>query len=286
GKPRGDGGASAAAAGLEQVEENSIPFIAALDTSRLSRPQDDGCPCPHGGGAAFDGVLVSAGADGTVAWWEWPGCVEGEDASIFGGGGRAQAPALRMVCHAGSGSEATTAAITSVAIDDRRQLRRGRRGRRLDHHNQDHDHDQKDDVTHDPTRTKTSTARTGRRALGDERNETRRSFRGGESTGVEPEAGAGAVVFCGDTKGNIRCFVEEESDEQGRGKEGTIAAAGSGSLGPTSRSIPRKRDGGGRGGGGGRRSSMEGGVPPCLVLKRQHGKDKVERLGSWRRTSR
>ena len=97
GKPRGDGGASAAAAGLEQVEENSIPFIAALDTSRLSRPQDDGCPCPHGGGAAFDGVLVSAGADGTVAWWEWPGCVEGEDASIFGGGGRAQAPALRMV---------------------------------------------------------------------------------------------------------------------------------------------------------------------------------------------
>ena len=193
------------------------------------------------------------------------------------------------MCHAGSGSEATTAAITSVAIDDRRQLRRGRRGRRgrrLDHHNQDHDHDQKDDVTHDPTRTKTSTARTGRRALGDERNETRRSFRGGESTGVEPEAGAGAVVFCGDTKGNIRCFVEEESDEQGRGKEGTIAAAGSGSLGPTSRSIPRKRDGGGRGGGGGRRSSMEGGVPPCLVLKRQHGKDKVERLGSWRRTSR
>lgn len=42
-------------------------FTAALETSRLSNSPS------RGGrrGSRFDGALVSAGADGTVAWWEW-----------------------------------------------------------------------------------------------------------------------------------------------------------------------------------------------------------------------
>lgn len=70
-------------------------FTAALDTSRLRTSSSAG-----GGGRCcgiFSGELVSAGADGTVAWWEW----EGE-------GGRADEAARSKVDegeHAAGGSE-------------------------------------------------------------------------------------------------------------------------------------------------------------------------------------
>lgn len=75
------------------IERSAPPFTAALNTSRLSTRK-----LPDAAGALFDGALVSAGADGSVAWWEWPGFVEkggvpvAEDVS-----GRMPEPKLRMV---------------------------------------------------------------------------------------------------------------------------------------------------------------------------------------------
>lgn len=75
------------------VERSVPPFTAALNTSRLSTRK-----VPDAVGPMFDGALVSAGSDGSVAWWEWPGVVERggvfvcEDVS-----GRMPAPKLRMV---------------------------------------------------------------------------------------------------------------------------------------------------------------------------------------------
>lgn len=69
---------------------------------------------------------------------------------------------------------------------------------------------------------------------------------------------AGAVVFCGDTKGNIRCFLEEPRDDSLRFDGRT----GGGEEGGISADV-------------GERGALREGLPPSLVLKRQHGKDQV-----------
>lgn len=64
---------------------------------------------------------------------------------------------------------------------------------------------------------------------------------------------AGAVIFCGDTKGSIQCFLEEPRSEgciDGGRDEDTPAA-------------------------GGVSEGLRQALQPCLVLKRQHGKDQV-----------
>lgn len=77
----------------------SQEFTAAMETSRLSNFPSRRTP----GGDRFDGALVSAGAGGTVAWWEWA-CVGGDRKMAHGGkpaSGCEQmvmaAPRLRMV---------------------------------------------------------------------------------------------------------------------------------------------------------------------------------------------
>ena len=68
----------------------SQAFSAALETSRFS----NGCA-----GGGFDGVLVSAGGDGTVAWWEWA-CAEESQNMVHtrdSGDMAIPAPRLRMV---------------------------------------------------------------------------------------------------------------------------------------------------------------------------------------------
>lgn len=75
----------------------------------------------------------------------------------------------------------------------------------------------------------------------------------------------GAVVFCGDTKGNIRCFLEEPRADSRRFK-GRIGDGEGGRL-STDRGV---------------RGALGEGLPPCLVLKRQHGKDQVGRYSAVR----
>lgn len=71
---------------------------------------------------------------------------------------------------------------------------------------------------------------------------------------------AGAAVFCGDTKGSIQCFLEGPRSE-GRidgGRDEEVPGAGRVSEG------------------------LREALSPCLVLKRQHGKDQVGSLASCR----
>lgn len=71
-------------------------FTAALDTSRLSNLPSS----RRRHGVRLDGALVSAGADGTVAWWEWASGEEGPSMVHDGSGCEEMtmsAPKLRMV---------------------------------------------------------------------------------------------------------------------------------------------------------------------------------------------
>lgn len=80
-------------------ERGSCHFISALETSMLR--------CPSGGlhGARIDGALVSAGANGTVAWWEWTSAanIRGVAGDVNDNGAKRgentgmRAPNLRMV---------------------------------------------------------------------------------------------------------------------------------------------------------------------------------------------
>eukprot|EP00752_Nemacystus_decipiens_P003736 g3442.t1 len=188
----------------------SQAFTVALETSRLSKRRD---------GGGVDGTLVSAGADGTVAWWEWA-CSE-EDRNMVhtghSGSGHEEmtipTPRLRMVCEAGPG-----AAVTSVAIDDHRRPRR---------------------------RASQNHGGWGTSACTDTADEV-----GGD----EDMPHAGAVIFCGDTKGNIQCFLEEQRSEGGidGGWDEETPTAG--------------------------REGLREPVQTCLVLKRQHGKDQISRI--------
>lgn len=85
------------------VQRSVPPFTAALNTSKLSTGRlpdavgGDGNEC-LAVGTVFDGALVSAGSDGTVAWWEWPGFVERGSVSVAEDvSDRMPAPKLRMV---------------------------------------------------------------------------------------------------------------------------------------------------------------------------------------------
>lgn len=83
----------------DKLEGASCQFTSALETSRLSYP-GEGC---HGAG--FDCALVSADANGTVAWWEWASAVNNKGAASDGNDSGAKqsentgirAPSLRMV---------------------------------------------------------------------------------------------------------------------------------------------------------------------------------------------
>lgn len=79
-----------------------------------------------------------------------------------------------------------------------------------------------------------------------------------EEDNNDAQSPPGAVVFCGDTKGNIRCFLEEPRAGS-RGPDGRISDAEEGRI-----SVE-----------GGVSGGLGEGVPPCLVLKGQHGKDQV-----------
>ena len=78
---------------------------------------------------------------------------------------------------------------------------------------------------------------------------------GGEDAYSSPRA----FVFGGDTKGNLYCFLEQLTSPAASGENMDIG------------SEPRGR---GDRGGDDRLSIMKG-VKPCLILKRQHGKDQV-----------
>lgn len=70
------------------TDKASSSFVAALDTSRLNYPSD----VRHAAGA-----LISAGANGTVAWWEWT-CVTRRGSLAAGAKDeRVPPPTLRMV---------------------------------------------------------------------------------------------------------------------------------------------------------------------------------------------
>eukprot|EP00903_Cladosiphon_okamuranus_P013793 g12836.t3 len=206
-------GDAAQSRSLHAPAGGSQAFTAALETSRLSKR------CV---GGIFDGALVSAAADGTLAYWEWPCSRQGRNTlnDCESGSGSEEvkmpAPRLRMVCQAGAG-----AAVTSVAIEDRRQPRYS--PQKIDHGG----------------------------------SEPRR-FAGSpdETEGIEDVPSLGAVVFCGDTKGSIQCFLEARRQEgciDDRRDEDTPAAG-------------RVSEG------------LKEAIQPCLVLKRQHGKDQVSRL--------
>lgn len=77
-----------------------------------------------------------------------------------------------------------------------------------------------------------------------------------EVEGIEDVPLANAVMFCGDTKGSIQCFLEEPS-LKGRFRSGRDEDA------PAI---------------GGVNEGLGEALPPCLVLKRQHGKDQVGSL--------
>lgn len=132
-------------------------------------------------------------------------------------------PPIAQVCEAGLG-----AAVTSVAIDDRRQSCR-RSSQKINHGGWE-------------TNICTDTP--------------------DEFEGNEDVPSAGAVIFCGDTKGNIQCFLEEPRSEgcMDGGRDEEAPAVG--------------RVGEGRN------------AQPCLVLKRQHGKDQVGSLASCRQDTR
>lgn len=70
-------------------------------------------------------------------------------------------------------------------------------------------------------------------------------------------ASLGAVVFCGDTKGNISCFLERGPAESFLSEDFAVDGE---------RQEVRR--------GGEKRAAVES-ISPCLVLKRQHGKDQV-----------
>lgn len=78
----------------------SQAFIAALDSSRVEKASNSGGG--KGDSGRFGGALVSAGADGTVAWWDWPRD-GGSSTGDGGGGGKSsreterRAAKLRMV---------------------------------------------------------------------------------------------------------------------------------------------------------------------------------------------
>lgn len=95
-------------------EGESSGFTAALDTSRLSSSSRSGGLCRGG----LYGALVSAGADGTVAWWEWARAEDVRDVADGGSpssceqaGGEvtACAPRLRMVSRVYGGNLAWVA---------------------------------------------------------------------------------------------------------------------------------------------------------------------------------
>lgn len=132
-------------------------------------------------------------------------------------------PPIAQVCEAGLG-----AAVTSVAIDDRRQSCR-RSSQKINHGGWE-------------TNICTDTP--------------------DEFEGNEDVPSAGAVIFCGDTKGNIQCFLEEPRSEgcMDGGRDEEAPAVG--------------RVGEGKN------------AQPCLVLKRQHGKDQVGSLASCRQDTR
>lgn len=66
----------------------------------------------------------------------------------------------------------------------------------------------------------------------------------------------GGVLFCGQTKGDIRCFIGSR-EIKARSMQAHVDSSIS-RAGVAEASVP-----------------AGGGVPPCLVLRRQHGKDQV-----------
>lgn len=77
--------------------------------------------------------------------------------------------------------------------------------------------------------------------------------------GEDADSSPRAFVFCGDTKGNLYCFL---------GQLNSPAASGENM---DDGSEPRGRSDRG----GDDRLSILKGIKPCLILKRQHGKDQV-----------
>ncbi|CAM9184864.1 unnamed protein product [Scytosiphon promiscuus] len=216
----------------------SRPFTAALETSRVGNVSTSGGGNDDRGG--FYGALVSAGADGTVAWWDWPRGIHrstGDDCGGGGGGGTESSPEagsrtakIRMVCQAGPGG-----VVTSIAIDDRRRQRPCTSPSR-DSHCSEEDNEERS---------------TGSKSCP--------MTRGSRNGGAPPPSRA--TVFCGDTKGNIWCFLEEEPSF---GCRSSKAGLEKGEVAGQAR-----RDGA---------ATDTEGVRPCLVLKRQHGNNQVSRL--------
>lgn len=132
-----------------------------------------------------------------------------------------------QVCQAGSG-----AVVTSIAIDDRRRRQRCSPPLRDNHCSEDQEEE------HPIGSKPTPNAEEGRH------NDTPPLAR--------------AVVYCGDTKGNIRCFLEEGPRFGSRNSKVCFEERGVVDEGGRDRAAIDKE-----------------GVRPCSVLKRQHGNNQV-----------